>query len=140
LSALLASGVVLTAAVVWYARGLARLRTGNAERLQICLLGVAGLGLLHFVLLLWSLLSVGLRPTEYAHDAVLAVLLIYLLLHSALAVVLTGMQAKRVALGYVSCKLPYEPEVLKPFWMYTLGIFWSAFAAFVLLPSAWGSV
>jgi cytochrome c oxidase subunit I+III len=140
LSVLLGSGVILTLAVLWYTRTLARLRTGNVERLQGCLLGVAGLGLLHFLLLLWVLLKAGLSPTEQAHDSLLTVMLIYLLLHSALAVVLTGMQAKRVALGYVSSKLPYEPEVLKPFWFYTLGIFWSAFAAFILLPSAWGAL
>jgi len=140
LSMLLGSGVMLTLAVIWYSRALTRLRTGNAERLQNCLVGVTGLGLLHFLLLLWVLLKAGLRPTEHAHDSVLTVMLIYLLLHSALAVVLTGMQAKRVALGYVSSRLPYEPEVLKPFWLYTLGIFWSALAAFILLPSAWGSL
>lgn len=135
---LLASGVLLTLAVVWYSRGLTRLRTGNDDRLQVWLLGAAGLGLLHFLLLLWILLSAGLKPSEYAYDSLLTVMLIYLLLHSALAVVLTGMQARRVALGYVSNKLPYEPEVLKPFWIYTLGIFWSALAAFILLPYAWG--
>jgi cytochrome c oxidase subunit I+III len=66
-------------------------------------------------------------------------MLFYLLFHSGLATVATGLQAWRVKLGYLSARLPYEPMVLKPFWMYTLGIFWLSVAVFLLLPMAWGS-
>jgi cytochrome c oxidase subunit I+III len=52
--------------------------------------------------------------------------------------VLTAMQAVRVQVGYVSLKLPYEPMVVRPLWMYTLGVFWIAYASFILLPMAWG--
>ena len=46
----------------------------------------------------------------------------------------------RLRLGYVSAQIPYEPVVLGPFWIFTLGVCWMSFAAFVLLPLAWGGV
>lgn len=82
-------------------------------------------------------MSAPLVPTERAHDAVLMVMLLYLLLHSGLAVIFTALQAARVRLGYTGAKLPYEPIVVQPFWLYTLGVFWFSFLAFLILPSAW---
>jgi len=138
LSPLLASGVLLTMAVFYYNRLVARLCKGDARGLQSGLWIVTGLGLLHFTLLLWVYVQAPLDPSSLAHDSVLTVMLLYLLLHSGAAVVLCGLQAQRVKLGYVGANLPYEPVVLRPFWLYTLAVFWISFAAFVLLPMSWG--
>ncbi len=132
------SGALLTLAAGLFGLITARLRRGKDAYLQLLLWVSALIGLAHFVLLLWVLLSAPLQPTELAHDSVLLVMLIYLLIHSGLSTVLTAMQAVRVQIGYVSLKLPYEPMVVRPLWMYTLGVFWIAFAAFILLPLAWG--
>ncbi|MFA5494374.1 MAG: cytochrome c oxidase subunit I [Porticoccaceae bacterium] len=135
---LLASGLLLSTAALPYRSALAELRMGGDRRLQSRLWTAAGLGLGHVALLLWVLLGASLAPQTLAHDAVLCVMLIYLLLHSGLAVILTALQALRVRCGYVGRKLPYEPVVLWPFWLYTLGVFWLGFVAFILLPMAWG--
>ena len=135
---LLASGVLLSLAMLPYRAAVVQLRKGDDSQLQLRLWITAGLGLAHFALLLWVLLAASLDPRSLAHDAVLTVMLMYLLLHSGLAVILTALQALRVRIGYVSRKLPYEPVVLQPFWTYTLGVFWLGFAAFILLPMAWG--
>jgi cytochrome c oxidase subunit I+III len=80
--------------------------------------------------LLWVILAADLQPLRLAHDAVLLVMLIYLMIHSGLLPILTAMQAR--------AGLPYEPVVLRPFWVYSLGIFWASCAAFLLLPVSWG--
>jgi cytochrome c oxidase subunit I+III len=136
---LLASGSVLSLAVVLYQRTVLRLRQGEVAGLQSTLWQIALLGLGHVISLLWVLQTARLRPTELAHDAVLTVMLIYLLIHASLSTVLTAMQATRVRRGYVGRGLPYEPIVLQPLWIYTLGVFWLSFIAFVLLPDAWVS-
>lgn len=134
---LLASGALLTVSVWLHHRAVVRLRNGNDKGLQSRLWTVAALGLVHFGLLLQVLTGAQLEVKTLAHDSVIAVMLVYLLFHSGLAVILTALQAMRVRHGYVSSKLPYEPVVLRPFWLYTLGIFWLGFAAFILLPMAW---
>ncbi|SDR78353.1 cytochrome c oxidase subunit I+III [Halopseudomonas litoralis] len=134
---LLASGVLLSLAVVTFQWLTRQLRRGVTARLQSGLWLVAAMGLAHVVLLTWLALAADLSPTSSAHDAVLAVMLGYLLFHGALAAILTAMQAVRVRCGYVGAHLPYEPLVLQPFWSYTLGVFWLSFAAFILLPMAW---
>jgi len=90
------------------------------------------------VMLLWLMLSAGLAPTETAHDAVVFVMLAYSLIHCTLAAVLTGLQAWRVALGYVGDKAPYEPVVVEQLWYYNLGVLWVSYAAIVLFPATWG--
>ena len=134
---LLASGVLLSLAVVTFQWLTRQLRRGATARLQSGLWLVAAMGLTHLVLLAWLALAADLSPTSSAHDAVLAVMLGYLLFHGALAAILTALQAVRVRCGYVGAHLPYEPLVLQPFWSYTLGVFWLSFAAFILLPMAW---
>ncbi len=136
---LLGAGVLLTVATWVFNRLVARLRAGESVDLGRGFWGVAMLGAGHVGLLVLVLWNGSLEPTERAHDAVLLVMLIYLLLHGGLCAILTGMQALRVRLGYVGPRLPYEPVVLRPLWIYTLGVFWTAFAAFILLPAAWGS-
>jgi cytochrome c oxidase subunit I+III len=135
---LLASGVLLSIAMLLYHRAVERLRQGDPLGLKARLWQVSAVGFVHWVILAWVLHDAPLAPTELAHDAVLTVMLLYLLIHSGLAVVFTVLQALRVGHGYVGARLPYEPIVLRPFWMYTLGVFWLSFAAFLLLPMAWG--
>ncbi|MGM8225473.1 cytochrome c oxidase subunit I [Cellvibrio sp. ARAG 10.3] len=135
---LLISGSLLTLATWWFNRLTARLSRGQAGGLENGLWLAAFLSLLHVGSLLWVLLAAALQPLRLAHDAVLLVMLIYLMIHSGLLPILTAMQALRVRLGYVGAGLPYEPVVLRPFWIYSLGIFWASCAAFLLLPVSWG--
>jgi len=114
-----------------------QLRNGSDAHLQKMLWIAASLGALHVGLLAWVLIAAPLKPSDLAHDAVLSVMLYYLLLHAGLATIFTVLQALRVRIGYVSLRLPYEPVVVQPFWIYTLGVFWMSFAAFVLLPMVW---
>ena len=41
--------------------------------------------------------------------------------------------------GYVGDKAPYEVVVVEQLWYYNLGVIWSAYAAIVLFPTAWGA-
>jgi cytochrome c oxidase subunit I+III len=135
---MLASGVLLSVAMALHHRLAQRLRHGDAEGLRARLWLAAALGLIHWVVLAWVFYDAPLAPTELAHDALLVVMLFYLLIHSGLAVVLTALQALRVARGFVGAGLPYEPLVLRAFWIYTTGVFWLSVAVFLLLPMAWG--
>lgn len=134
---LIASGILLTLAVMIYHGAVSQLRKRNAGSLGLRLWVASAIGFTHWCLLAWVLQTSSLQPTELAHDAVLAVALYYLLLHSGLALIFTVLQALRVKLGYVGARLPYEPVVIQPFWIYTLGVFWLSFALFLLLPMAW---
>ncbi len=136
---LITSGVLLSIAVGLYHWLVSRLRHGRGDRLESHLWLIALLGIGHVTLLAWTLVSSKLAPTALAHDAVLTVMIIYLLLHSGLATVATALQALRTRKGYVSKELVYEPIVLRPFWIYTAGIFWLSIAAFILLPLGWGA-
>jgi cytochrome c oxidase subunit I+III len=135
---LLASGVVLTVATLGFHWLVERLIRGREDGLRSGLWLVALLGVGHCVLLGWALHSAALDPRSYAHDAVLLVMFLYLLIHGGLAAIFTGLQALRAGFGYVGAALPYEPIVLRPLWFYTMGIFWLGFAAFFLLPMTWG--
>lgn len=137
LAFLLVTGVLLSAVVLLYRQTVGRLAAGDARGLEARLWLVSVLGLLHFAGLLWVLLDARLSPRSSAHDSVLMVMLIYLLLHGGLAAILTGLQALRVRIGYVGERAPYELFVLQPFWSYTVGIYWISFAAFILLPMGW---
>lgn len=131
------SGVLLTAATVWHRSLLRRLRAGSAARLQGQLWGIAALGTAHCVVLIWVWSTSSLAATQTAHDAVIAVMLMNQSFHSGLAVVMTVLQAMRVGYGYVGKAAPFEIAVVKPWWIYTTGVFWLSFAAIVLLPLAW---
>lgn len=85
------------------------------------------------------LLGADLEPTAHAHDAMLLVMFLYLLFHAGLATILSLLQTLRVRLGYVGVRLPYEPVVLRPFWLYTLAVFWLSVVAFLFMPGAWGA-
>ncbi len=132
------SGLFLTAAWQCYRWAVKRLRAGDDRHLQSALWSVSGLGILHLGLFIWVLMDAPLTPTELAHDAVMLVVVLYGLVHGALAVVLTLLQALRVRIGYVSRRFPYEPVVLQPFWSYTCGVFWVSVLALIGLPLLWG--
>lgn len=136
---LLLSGGLLTAAALWHSLALKRLSKGHeGSTLQLSI--VCGLGLAHFVALLWLLVSAPLNPSATAHDAVIVFLLSYVLFHSGLASVLGGLQAWRVRLGYIGPKLTYETRVMTPFWYYTTLCFWLTFLALIIFPPAWSTV
>lgn len=65
-------------------------------------------------------------------------MLMYQLFHSGLAVIMSALQAWRVAYGYVGKASPYEVAVVAPWWLYTAAVFWISYAAIVLLPVIWG--
>ena len=133
-----ASAVLLSAGTLWLHRLIKRLRAGTHHGLMAQLAWLGLLALAQSVMLLWLMLSAGLAPTETAHDAVVFVMLAYSLIHCTLAAVLTGLQAWRVALGYVGDKAPYEPVVVEQLWYYNLGVLWVSYAAIVLFPATWG--
>lgn len=135
--AVLASGLMLTAANVWLHAVIRRLRQRDSTRLQTHLWGISALGLLHWLLLAGCWHASSLAPQHTAHDAVITVLLLYQLLHSGLAVIMTALQAWRVRRGYVSREAPYEPLVVERWWVYTTGVFWITYAAMILLPLVW---
>lgn len=137
LQGMLFSGGLLAAATLLHHRTVKRLTGGDAAGLRARLWLVVALGAAHFALLLWLTLEAPLEATGNAHDAVLLVMLIYLLFHGGLSVLLTTLQALRVSHGYVSAHLPYEPVVLRPLWIYTTGVFWLSVASFLLLPAGW---
>lgn len=132
------SGVMLSVGT-WIFRGaVKRLKAGQDAGLM-GRLGVATvLAVVHVLLLLWVTVSAELAFSENAHDATLLLMLMFQIFHSALVAVTTALQTLRVKYGYVSKQLPYEPVVLRPLWLFTLGIFWVSFATFLLLPMVWG--
>ena len=140
LAALLLSGALLSGATLWFQQSTRRLGQGLDQGLEARFWLISALAGLHWLLLVWILASSPLAFTESAHDAVLLFMLLYLLFHSSAAIAMTLLQALRVRQGLVSRHHPYEPHVIRPFWSYTMGVYWLSVAAFVLLPMAWGPV
>lgn len=136
---LLLGGLLLTAAVWLFNRLSLRLAGGEDSKLLQQLSYSALCGGVHFALLLYLFVVAPLAYTSSAHDAVIMVILCYLLGHAGLAVVLTILQAVRVARGYVNRQWPYEPQVIKPFWCYYLAVYWLSIALFFILPLGWGT-
>ena len=137
---LVVAGLPVTLTVWLFQRLCRRLAKGNTRHLASGLWLSAGLGLSHFVIVTTLFIKAPLAYTSSAHDAVLLVILLYLLGHSALATVLTALQALRVKRGYVGAALPYEPQVITPLWCYYLVVYWLSIALFFLLPLGWGEV
>lgn len=135
---LLLSGIPLTLASLRFRQLARRLARRDDTGVLSGLWQASGLGALHVLSLIFVLWSAPLSITESAHDAVLFFMVMFLLFHSVLAAIITALQAWRTRLGYVSARLPYEPQVIWPFWLYTTGVFWVSLALFVLLPMAWG--
>lgn len=132
---LLASGGLLSCAAFWFNRVVRRLRKGTDAGLQIQLWLIALLGIAHCVLLIWVWTDSTLAATLNAYDAVISFMLMYQLFHSGLAVIMTLLQALRVAYGYVGKAAPYEVAVVEPWWLFTTLIFWISFVV-IMLPSA----
>ncbi|NMG65942.1 cytochrome c oxidase subunit I [Azoarcus indigens] len=101
---------------------------------------VAAGGALALGLVYAALRAAGLVVTATAHDAVIAVVLGYSLVHLGMATVVTLLQALRVRRGYVGLEAPYEPLVVARLWHYNGGVLWSSYAALVLFPPAWGGI
>lgn len=135
---LVLSGILLTLASLRFRQQARRLARRDDAGLLSGLWQATGLGALHVLSLILVLWSAPLAIAESAHDAVLFFMVLFLLFHSGLAVIITALQAWRTRLGYVSARLPYEPQVVWPFWLYTTGIYWVSLALFVLLPLVWG--
>ncbi|MGR9086760.1 MAG: cytochrome c oxidase subunit I [Gammaproteobacteria bacterium] len=134
---LLSSGLLLTAAALWHHRILKQLRKGSDAHLQSQLWGITAIGLAHCAGMAWVWSASTLDPTNTAHDALIATMLMYQLFHSGLAVIMTSLQARRVAYGYIGKVAPYEVAVVRPWWLFTAAIFWFSFAAIFLLPIIW---
>src|SRR5690606_31624748 len=77
-----------------------------------------------------------LEPSRNAHDAVVFVMLVYLLLHTGLGCLLTALQALRAWWGLVGPHAPYEFVVLTLWWRFTAAASWIGIAALVLVPIA----
>ena len=135
----LVNGLLLLAAVLWLQHVLRRLRHGSALGLQGRLAAIAALGLGQTGHLLWLALTAGLAPTATAHDAVISVVFGYLIVHCALAAIVTALQAWRVRRGHVGLDAPYEPQVLASLWSFNLALLASAGLALVLFPLSWGA-
>ncbi len=134
LTLLLFSAALFTAATWHYHRKTVSLGQGSDAGLQRSLWLCTATGAAALLVLIAVFPLSSLQPRATAHDALMTFMLIYQLLHTALAVILLGMQAERVRRGYVSASLPYEPMVLRPFWIYSTATYWLAIAAFLLLP------
>jgi cytochrome c oxidase subunit I+III len=117
-------------------RCVRRLRTGHSDGLVGSLLGAAGCGVLGCAAIVALLVLADLVPTRSAHDAVLVFTLAFLLVHGALATVLTALQAARVWYGYVGLHAPYEPVVVGMVWLFTTGAVVASWIAVSLLPLA----
>lgn len=135
-----ANGLVLSAALVFFARALRRLKRGDTQTLGRTLVGVTALGVVHVVALIGLWHNATLTPKATAHDALITVMLAYLLLHSMVATVIAGLQAERVRRGYVGQSAPYEPVVVSQWWYYTTAVYWLTYGAVVVLPPALGAV
>lgn len=135
---LLFSGVLLSAMVLFYHLQVRLLKQSYDDGLERNFWLIGFVGLVQTALLVTVTALAPLELQESAHDAVLFVMLAYLIFHCGLGTILTLMQAMRVRLGYVGSAFPYEPIVLRPWWTYTLGVFWSSVAVFIGLPMVWG--
>ncbi|MDX5410541.1 MAG: cytochrome c oxidase subunit I [Thauera sp.] len=136
---LLAAALAHTLAQAGMARLARRMARGeHPPRGGVLFAGVAAAGALALGLLSVAFRSAGLDVTATAHDAVIAVVLGYAMVHVGLATVVTALQALRVRHGYVGLEAPYEPQVVARLWHYNGFVLWSGWAALVLFPPAWG--
>ena len=127
---------VLAVGLLYMQRAVNGLRSARNEGLALQLLVAAACGALGCAGLIVLLVLAPLQPSQLAHDAVLTFTLYYLLLHAALATVLTALQAWRVQRGYVGLHAPYEPAVVVLWWRFTAGAAAVAWLVMALLPLA----
>jgi cytochrome c oxidase subunit I+III len=137
---MLITGLILSLAGPGIHRLLRTLRADHDGRLELRLWGIAVLGIIHLAALLWLTTTAKLAPAASAHDAVFTVALIYLVIHSGLAAIMTTLQALRVRVGYVGRLAPYELAVVAQWWWYTIIVYWTTFLALLVFPMTWGAV
>lgn len=135
---LLISGLLLLAGTLWFYTVVRYLRKGRYGRLQTQLWGISLLGLLHCALLLWGSLSSALAPRDTSHDALIAIMLAYMLSHSGVATIIAILQALRVRFGFVGHHAPYELVIVLQWWVYSAGVFWLSYIAILGWPLVWG--
>ncbi len=135
---LLASAGALTVGTAINLIAVRRLAAGSAAGLAPLLWLSALLAWVHTGLWLMGMGAADLEIGALAYDAVVWMALIYSLVHGLLLAVTGSLQAIRVGAGLVSERLPYEPVVLRPLWMYTLVVAWISLALMALLPTVWG--
>lgn len=138
---LMMGGLLVTVAAFWFNYLAQQLRKGEGghTHLQAQLWSIAAIGVMHCGFLIWVWSTSTLDATQTAHDAIINVILMYQIFHSGLAVIMTALQAWRVNYDYVDKAAPYEVLVVRPWWLYTVFIFWISFAAIVILPIVWES-
>jgi cytochrome c oxidase subunit I+III len=138
LLAMLVVGVLLSLAAFGFQRVVRAVAHQREDRIEAPLWGISAIGFVHLGALVRLTMTADLTPTESAHDAVFTVALIYLVIHSALATVLTALQALRVRAGYVGRLAPYELSVVAQWWWYTVMVFWMTALALLVFPMSWG--
>lgn len=134
----LSSGLLLTFAAHLYLRMNKNLDQ-STQRLESRLWIVAVFTLVHCFALAIIFYRAHLKPTLLAHDAVITALLLYLAIHSFLALLMTVQLALRSRWQLIGDKATTELIVVKEFWIYTLTVFWISFAALILLPMSLGT-
>ena len=127
---------VLAVGLLCMQRAVNGLKAARCDALALQLVMAAACGALGCAGLIVLLVLAPLQPSQLAHDAVLTFTLYYLLLHAALATVLTALQAWRVQRGYVGLHAPYEPAVVALLWRFTAGAAAVAWLVMALLPLA----
>ncbi|WP_111656180.1 cytochrome c oxidase subunit I [Isoalcanivorax indicus] len=132
---LLLGVALLCSAASWRYR---HLMTPPAHGLTRQLLLIAGAGVLALALLISQLLLAPLAVREQAHDAVLLVMLLYLLMHVGVALLATLLQARRAALGLVSAAVPYELPIVRQLWRYAQLVAWALLLVLIAFPLSWG--
>lgn len=99
---------------------------------------IAGAGALALILLATQIRLAPLAVREQAHDAILLVMLLYLLMHVGVALLATLLQARRAALGLVSAELPYELPIVRQLWRYAVLVAWALLLVLIAFPLSWG--
>ncbi|MWJ29315.1 cytochrome c oxidase subunit I [Halomonas sp. ZH2S] len=134
LTLLVLAGLASSAGWLWLERCVRRLRRRQGAGLAKGLYMISALGAVQLGLLVWVLVLAELDVTATAHDAVLMVSLVYVMLHTGFGAVLTLLQGLRVGYGYVGVEAPLEPVVVRLLWRYNLGVYWIVVVSLAVLP------
>ena len=134
---LLAVCLLCSLGALLYRRTLMRLHQGDGTTLQRTLWAIAGAGLAACAVLI-TLMRAPLDITGQAHDAVILVMLMYLLMHTGLATLATLLQLRRVARGYVSAAAPFEVPIVRSLWRYAQLVAWIVLLVLIAFPLSWG--
>ena len=130
-------GLLLSIAAFFNAQTTQHLETKSERQLSSQLWLSLGFALAYIGVFCWLLLQLELAVTQTAHDALLFVMLMFVLFHSVLVLGALLLQVVRVKIGLVSRELPYELYVLKPLLQFTVIIYWASVVSFLILPELW---